>query len=194
MTTDTTSMTTLYGRQQNNMTLMEAIASCQDCFGDGVGLFYSPESCSLGKVAGTRITDSGDREMNLGRVFEARIFNAQYELRWLNNRGGQGMSVLLSERAIVDYLAEPIEDLRAIDTQKQTYLLWGEGLNANVASGWSRLATSRLGKLDVPIGGVNQQGQRVTLEAKEYFQRLDRLYGNVIVAEERLTGLTIALG
>jgi len=80
--------------------------------------------------------------------------------------------------------------VQAIETQEQTYLLWGEGLVANnLTSGWSRLATSRLGKLDVPIAGVSQSKQRIKLTAKEYFRRMDELYGNVIVAEERLTGL-----
>jgi CRISPR-associated protein (TIGR03984 family) len=182
-------MAILYGRSQNNMTLREAIAACQLCFGDAVGLFYSPESCSLGKVTGTSVTDSGNADVNLERVFEARIFNADYELRWLNKRGGNGLAVLLSERAIADYFDKAIDELEAIETQNQTYLLWGEGLSANLQPGWSRLATSRLGKLDVPIGGVSQQGQRVKLKAKEYFQVLNDWYGNVIVAEERLIGL-----
>jgi CRISPR-associated protein (TIGR03984 family) len=186
--------TTLFGRSQNNMTLREAIAACQSCFSDAVGLFYSPEACSLGKVAGTSVTDSGNVDRNLERMFEARIFNADYELRWLNERGGKGLAVLLSERAIAEYLAESIDELEAIATQHQTYLLWGEGLSANLQPGWSRLATSRLGKLDVPIGSVSQKGQRVKLTAIEYFQRLDELYGNVIIAEERLTGLQKVLG
>ena len=176
------------------MTLREAIAACRSCFSDAVGLFYSPESCRLGKVAGVSVTDSGNAVVNLERVFEARIFNANYELRWLNERGGTGMAVLLSEQAIADYFDESIDELRAIATQHQTYLLWGGGLDTNLQPGWSRLATSRLGKLDVPIGGVSQQGQRVKLTAVEYFQRMDELYGNVIVAEERLTGLQKVLG
>jgi CRISPR-associated protein (TIGR03984 family) len=184
-------MTILYGRSQQEMTLQEAIAACHPCFASAVGLFYSPEACGLARVTGSRVTDSEDREMLLNAVFEARIFNADYELRWLNQRGGQGTAVLLSERAIADYLTDPIEELDAIATQDQTYLLWGEGLSAELAAGWSRLATSRLGKLDVPIGGVSQQGQRVQLKAIEYFQRLDHLYGNVVVAEERLTGLKL---
>jgi hypothetical protein len=36
---------------------------------------------------------------------------------------------------------------------------------------------------------VNQSQQRVKLIAKEYFHCLDDLYGNVIVAEERLMSL-----
>jgi CRISPR-associated protein (TIGR03984 family) len=187
--------TTLYGRRQADLTLVVAIAACQQCFSDAVGLFYSPESCFLGKVAGTEVTDSIGKSINLDRVFEARIFNADYELRWLNQQGGEGITVLLSEQAIVGYLAEAVEDLQAIDTQDQTYLLWGEGLAANdLGSGWSRLATSRLGKLDVPIAGANKQGQRVKLKAKEYFQVLNDLYGNVIVAEERLMGLQLVMG
>lgn len=186
-------MIDLHGRRQETITLVEAIAACEPCFGDAVGLFYSPESCFLSQVKGTAITDSDGQPSNLDRVFEARIFNPGYELRWLNQQSGQGTAVLLSEQAIADYLTASV-DLVAIDTQDQTYLLWGEGYSANLQAGWSRLATSRLGKLDVPIAGVNQQRQRVKLKAKEYFQVLDNLYGNVIVAEERLMGLQLSIG
>jgi CRISPR-associated protein (TIGR03984 family) len=184
-------MTILYGRSQKDITLVEAIAACQGYFAEAVGLLYSPENCRLVKVTGTQMTDSGDAAVNLDRVFEARIFNADYELRWLNQWSGRGTAVLISEQAIGDILAEPIENLEAIATQDQTYLLWGEGLKANLATGWSRLATSRLGKLDVPIAGVSQSKPRIHLQATEYFQRLDQLYGNVVVAEERLTGLSL---
>jgi CRISPR-associated protein (TIGR03984 family) len=186
-------MITLYGRRQEEITLVDVIADCQQCFGDAVGLFYSPESCSLSRVEGSNVTDSSGQVVRLDRVFEARIFNADYELRWLNQTGGQGTAVLLSEQAITDYLTEAV-DLEAIDTQEQTYLLWGEGYSANLQPSWSRLATSRLGKLDVPIAGVSKPKQRIKLTAKEYFHCMDELYGNVIVAEERLTGLQKVLG
>lgn len=187
-------MTTLYGRRQEEITLVDAIADCQQCFGDAVGLFYSPESCSLSRVEGSNVTDSSGQVVRLDRVFEARIFNTDYELRWLNQKGGEGIAVLLSEHSIENYLTEKVDDLQAIDTQEQTYLLWGEGYSANLQPSWSRLATSRLGKLDVPIAGVNQSKQRIKLTAREYFRRMDELYGNVIVAEERLTGLQKVLG
>jgi CRISPR-associated protein (TIGR03984 family) len=182
---------TLHARSQNDMKLVDAIELCQGCFGEAVGLFYSPESCFLGKIAQTSVTDSSGTSVDLDRFFEARIFNAHYELRWLNERGGKGMAVLLSEENINSYLAGPVDpeesiDIEAIDTEEQTYLLWGEGVSSN--NGWSRLATSRLGKLDVPIGGVSKPKQRVKLIAKEYFRCMGELYGNVVVAEERLIG------
>ena len=188
-------MTALYGRRQEKMTLVGAISACQPCFDDAVGLFYSPESCFLSQVKGTEVKDSGGNTVKLDRVFEARIFNAEYELRWLNQEGGEGIAVLLSEQSIKNYLTEKVDDLQAIDIQEQTYLLWGEVLAVNnLVSGWSRLATSRLGKLDVPISGATKQGQRVKLKATEYFQVLDDLYGNVIVAEERLMGFQLVMG
>jgi CRISPR-associated protein (TIGR03984 family) len=187
-------MITLHGRRQKEITLGQAIAVYQQCCSEAVGLFYSPESCCLGKVTRADVEDSEGNTVKLDRVFEARIFNAHYELRWLNQEGGEGIAVLLSEQKITDYLADSIDPLQAIDTQDQTYLLWGEGYSANLQEGWSRLATSRLGKLDVPIAGVKQSKQRIKLTAREYFQRMDELYGNVIVAEERLTGLQKVLG
>ncbi|EKV02768.1 CRISPR-associated protein, TIGR03984 family [Leptolyngbya sp. PCC 7375] len=187
-------MTTLYGLRQEEMTLSDAIIACQSCFSDGIGLFYSPERCFLSQIRGCDVTDSKGNSVSLDRVFEARIFNSDYELRWLNQKGGKGIAVLLSEQEIADYLAEAIDLLTAIETQDHTYLLWGEGYSANLQPGWSRLATSRLGKLDVPISGINQSKQRIKLTAREYFQALDDLYGNAIVAEERLTGLQKVLG
>jgi CRISPR-associated protein (TIGR03984 family) len=187
-------MITLHGRRAENIMLFEAIADCQPCFGDAVGLFYSPESCFLSQIQEAEVKDSSGQSVRLDRIFEARIFNANYELRWLNQQGGKGIAVLLSEQEITNYLTEEIENLQAIDTQEQTYLLWGEGYSANLQPGWSRLATSRLGKLDVPIAGANRQGQRIKLKAKEYFQVLDDLYSNVIVAEERLMGLQLVMG
>ncbi|NJM47653.1 MAG: TIGR03984 family CRISPR-associated protein [Alkalinema sp. RU_4_3] len=196
MTTTKLKPEMLYARSQKDVKLGDAIAACQECFSDAVGLFYSPESCFLGKVAGTNVTDSSGASVNLDRVFEARIFNADYELRWLNDRGGQGIVVLLSEKDIRQYLEIEIDSIQAIDTEDQTYLLWGEGFSPSqsLQAGWSRLATSRLGKLDVPIEGITQSKQRIKLTAKEYFQSMDDLYGNVIVAEERLTGLQKILG
>jgi CRISPR-associated protein (TIGR03984 family) len=179
-------MITLYGRRQTGITLADAIVACQQYFNDAVGLLYSPESCLLAKVEGIEIKDSSGTALNLGRVFEARIFNPNYELRWLNRQSGQGTAVLLSEQKMTGNLTERIDDLQAIDTQEQTYLLWGEGYSANVQPGWSQLATSRLGKLDVPFPGVNQSKQRIKLITKEYFRCMDELYSNVIVAEERL--------
>lgn len=185
-------MRTLQGRSQKEISLVDAIGNCQDCFGTAIGLFYSPELCSLLQVTGTEVKDSKNSIVNLDRVFEARIFNEHYELRWLNDRGGQGTAVLLSEEPITSYLKTNIPAITAIDTQKQTYLLWGEGFPAkDLEVGWSRLATSRLGELDVPITGVTQKGQRVRLKAIEYFHCLDELYGNVVVVEERLTGLQV---
>jgi CRISPR-associated protein (TIGR03984 family) len=180
---------TLQGRSQSNLTLMEAIANCQACFSEATGLFYSPEACFLATVRGTSVVDAQGAEVNLGRVFEARIFNVEYELRWLNEFGGHGTAVLLSEQDIAPCLADELPVLEAIDTQDQQYLLWGEGYRANLQPGWSRLATSRLGKLDVPIAGVNHSKQRVQLVVKEYFRRMDELYGNVMMAEERLCQL-----
>jgi CRISPR-associated protein (TIGR03984 family) len=183
-------MTTLYRQRQEKITLVEAIKACQQCFHNAVGLLYSPESCFLSQVNGTDVTGSNGQAIKLDRVFEARIFNAGYEMRWLNQQGGQGIAVLLSEQIITSYLANSVDTLEVIDTQEQTYLLWGEGSTAgNLADGWSQLSTSRIGKLDVPIANINLSNQRIKLTTIEYFSQMGNLDGNVIVAEERLTGL-----
>jgi CRISPR-associated protein (TIGR03984 family) len=78
--------------------------------------------------------------------------------------------------------------------QKQTYLLWGEGLGpvADLTAGlWSRLATARIGSLDVPLPNLSH-GERVRLRALEYFATYED--GNVGVLDERLLGLEVDRG
>jgi len=142
-------------------------------------------------VTGNVVSTLNNETLDWG--FEARIFNSNYELRWLNQSNGEGIAVLLSEQGIESYFKKSV-DLDAIKAQEQAYFLWGEGYKAILKPGWSRLTTARLGKLDIPVGGVNQSKQRVKLITKEYFQCLAELHGNVIVAEERLMDLQLVLG
>jgi CRISPR-associated protein (TIGR03984 family) len=55
--------------------------------------------------------------------------------------------------------------------------------------GWSRLSEARIGKLDVPLANVPQNG-RVQLSAIEYLAQTEGdENGNVSVVEERLIRL-----
>lgn len=179
---------------QENISLENAIKQQKSNLKNAIGLFYSPNWCKFGKLEndGT-VKESKENlvldDLDLDSVFEARIFNEECELRWLNFSGGFGKAVLLSENPEkANAFREKNEPpLNFLETLKQTYLLWGEGTGRKIGDGWSRLATARIGKLDVPIEGV-KSNQRVQLMSKEYFGEVDDC-GNVAVIEERLIKL-----
>jgi CRISPR-associated protein (TIGR03984 family) len=179
----------LYGRSAPSIQLAKALSSCSAHFSDvAIGLFYSPSACRIGKVCVGVVTDETDVVLDLTQVFEARIFNAQGELRWLNRSGGQGQAVLLAEQPIEQYLTEPIEPIQAIEVIDSQYLLWGEGTGSKpIAEHWSYLSAARIGKVAVPIDGVNRK-DRVKLLFCEYLGEWDD-QGNIVVLEERLIGL-----
>lgn len=183
-------MIILNGGTDPQIALQEALNQCAAALVDAVVLLYSPSCCQLGKFEGGLVKDSHNNAVNLLSVFEARAFNETYELRWLNARDGEGQAVLLwQDDEGTSHLKEPLPALEALDTIQQPYLLWGEGigLKPELAEGWSRLATARIGAMDVPLAGV-QRNERVYLWAREYLQVYDE-HGNVVVAEERLLKL-----
>jgi len=182
----------LYTKSNNNVTLREAIDQTQEYFLEAWGLLYSPQRCCFVKVNNGEIECHKDEDMNLKSVFEARIFNEQAELRWLNELNGKGRSVLLSD-GVIDILTNVNSaNLEVIDKRIQKYLLWGKGTGKDIGENWSRLATARIGKLNVPIPKVQSQ-QQVGLEVYEYFGITD-CHGNVSVIEERLRKFKIIEG
>ena len=189
----TDTVTKLYARSQDDLTLIEAVKSCTSIIQDAVALLYSPTFCRFLKVnADGDFTDSNGAIFNVQSVFEARIFNSDHELRWLNQKGGKGKAVLLSEQTISNF-GNPIPEISALDVLKQEYLLWGQGVS-DYGNGWSKLSEARIGTLDVPLGGVNNKKMRAKLIAKEYIGLCEGKageYGNVAVLEERLIKLEV---
>jgi CRISPR-associated protein (TIGR03984 family) len=181
---------TLYGRTSLSITLPDALQACSHPLAGAIALLYSPTACQFAKLqADGHLADSDGSSIDLSTVFEARVFNSDCELRWLNNSNGKGPAVLLSENSIADYLENDSDPLNAISTHPQQYLLWGKGTNCFTIDGWSILATARIGKLPVPIAGVSTN-QQAYLQACEYLSTVGD-YGNVAVVEERLIGLEV---
>jgi CRISPR-associated protein (TIGR03984 family) len=193
---------TLRGRAADNIKLSEVLDKCLSAFSaHATAMLYTPKNFFFGKLdTDGRLTNSEGAEIGLKDVFEARVFNENAELRWLNEMQGVGRAVLLSENDISAYLDDQGLDVnteRIIDrggvkrTIVQTYLLWGQGIDPQkakgLAPGWSRLTMARIGKLDVPLMPVLER-QRVQLRACEYLDVVDR-YGNIAVVEERLIKL-----
>jgi CRISPR-associated protein (TIGR03984 family) len=174
---------TLYYNSYSNTTLLEALQQHQKCFELAVGLFYSPIECQFGEVRGTIVANK-----NLKGVFEARIFNENAELRWLQESAGKGKAVLLFESNDVTQNYPKTNTVSVIHTLDGEYLLWGQGNNQPAFNGWSNLSEARIGQLAVPISNIKEK-DRVALHFREYFEECDD-HGNVAVIEERLIGLT----
>ncbi|HMX26913.1 MAG TPA: CRISPR-associated protein Csx19 [Blastocatellia bacterium] len=191
---------TLYGRARNGRRLAEALEIClpvlegQDA--ESIALLYSPGECVLARLKGKKLLDCRDEPIELDNFFEARVFNEQTEMRWRNDEGGRGRTVLLSASPIPELCQKELdEDVSLTYWEKlpQTYLLWGEGVEdqakTGLADGWSRLTTARIGALNVPVKVRNavkvedeSKKPRVLLHVYEYLAEYDN-HGNVAVAE-----------
>ena len=180
-------------RAKVNKKLLEAITDAGATFNDAIALLYAPHKCFLAKV-----NSDGKFENNKGEVidvekeavFEARVFNAKAELRWLNKENGAGEAVVLCEdKAQKFFSVEPQADdkIYARIDPPQTYLMWGESIGAS-SNGWTKFAEARIRPFYVPIGDINnKQKRRAHFKAVEYLGEYSD--GNVAVAEERLTGI-----
>ncbi|MBW4652153.1 MAG: TIGR03984 family CRISPR-associated protein [Kaiparowitsia implicata GSE-PSE-MK54-09C] len=192
----TTQEITLYRyRADGQMSLMDAIAACQEALDGAIALLYSPQCCTLARLApdGT-LRDAGDRTVDLTDLFEARLFNPVCELRWLNRLSGVGDAALISEAAQQSLTEFTAIDSQACECLSQQYLLWGERARSQPSvDSWQRLADARVGKLDIPLAQSFGQDQRVYLKTCEYLAVADGdEYGNMAVIEERLVKLEVA--
>ncbi|MBL8149238.1 MAG: TIGR03984 family CRISPR-associated protein [Blastocatellia bacterium] len=195
-----TSYPTLYTYSKDCTKLTDALSNFVILFGEEiktVGILYAPDKCSFVRLERDgKVTNEQGKELNIDRVFEARLFNSEAELRWLNESNGLGKAIVVSrqdkkDKANYFEFSEPLKTCGAIC---QSYLLWGEGYSESdkqMQEGWSCLAEARIGKIYVPINGVAKKGERVLLKAVEYLRESDEENGNVIVFEELLTGLEV---
>lgn len=201
----------LYGSSQDGVSLQGAIAKVcnRPEFANAIGLFYSPEACTLGLLQEDgnvqtlhqphRTNSWQAQTVDLSRVFEARIFCTRAELSWLNLPGqAAGRAVLLhaGEQAAAEAAAleQPLETLIAVELLSQQYLLWGfydsqtESLGAELQENWTIVSTGQIGALAVPIAAAaSRKKQAVVLHCLEYLT-VDG-DGNAYVAYERLLNL-----
>jgi len=206
---------TLYGGAGNELTLRQAFEFSVPAFAGRqvVALLYSTSSCVFARLDDSGLCDSKGHQINWHEIFEARVFSREAQLRWLHQTSGKGRAVLLSQAelpsACRDGLPEDIS-FAALKTVNQTYLLWGEGTTIRPENGWSVLTAARIGRLEVPLGGVGARA-RIHLHALEYLAEVDAKgevvgasseaateeekvlrHGNVAVVEERLLYLEVA--
>jgi CRISPR-associated protein (TIGR03984 family) len=186
----------VYTRQA--LSLADALSGFATVIGmnGATAILYSPRRCELATCAEGALRASDGQPVDIGTVFEARVFNETAELRWLNDPSTEQChrAVILTEQDRTGMLEgwEPENDQPSvIDTLPQTYLLWGEGTDRPMNAGWSELATARIGGLRVPVGNVGRN-QRVLLHSVEYIVEAE--HGNAVVFDERLVKLEVARG
>jgi CRISPR-associated protein (TIGR03984 family) len=188
----------LYTATNSAIGLVEALQSFEDRL--VTGILYAPGACTFLHWQGGQLSSPEPRTPMLTEVFEARVFDAQGELRWQRDPSGgsQGRAVYLAESAPGFWEALP--PLADLERYSNRYLLWGEYWSIQKMSDdstWLCLATPRIGTLWTPPFEGSATAQRVSLETVEYLGRDAILagaeHGNVVVVEERLVELAAYL-
>lgn len=154
------------------ITLIDAVKNLK---ANSYAILYSPKNCWLALFDGKDFIDESGK-IDISDVYEARVFNAEKELRWVNEANGKGKSTIISDANFTD----------AIGTIRQNYLLWGQSTNTTNGN-WTQFAEARIGAFFVPIkiSGANKYAH---FTAVEYLREFED--GNVAVFEERLTGIS----
>lgn len=186
-----TTDTTLYSYGTKNLVTLEAaIAMGSELLEGAITLLYSPQACQIAILRkGQLANSSGNQIRSIQDIFEARIFNSNCELRWLNQADGNGRSIFLSESPLS--LENFTEESKACESFSQKYIIWGEQARTRPkANGWQRLAEARIGKIDIPFDQPLQENQRLYLKTVEYLAA-DEEFGNFAVIEERLVQLEV---
>ena len=186
----------LFVYTQQKFLLSDALSAFATVIGTNgaTAILYTPRRCELATFAKETLRGWDGQPVDLGSVFEVRVFCETAELRWLNDPGPEQChrAVILTERELPklgDWHRE--QEVNVIETLPQTYLLWGEGTGRQVNDGWSELATARIGGLPVPVGNVGKN-QRVMLHSVEYV--VEANHGNAVIFDERLVKLEVDRG
>jgi len=169
--------------------LASALASSNASLEGACGLLAAPERFVLVRAGATgdlSLSDGGAAPLD--HVFEARVFQPEAELRWLRTPDGGRAAVIAEPMLELLGTWRPLAPLDA-DRLQRRYLLWGEAVEDRraISPGWSRLASARIGRLEVPVAGALRG--RVALESVEYL--VERDHGNDVVDEERLVRLVV---
>ncbi|MBF2087002.1 CRISPR-associated protein Csx19 [Thermoleptolyngbya sp. C42_A2020_037] len=194
--------TKLYRQSDQDISLKDALNKVKELMPGAIALLYSPQACRFGKLESDgQVTiccnskqDWQEQHLDLSpeskaKVFEARVFNEQAELRWLSIPGRKGKAVLIAETDLGNGFADHREPLTYLETLDQTYVLWGKRLAQRTPEQWSILSAARIGSMSVPISAGTSSQDTVILHSREYLGEVDK-YGNVAVQEERLVKLT----
>ncbi|HEY3379383.1 MAG TPA: CRISPR-associated protein Csx19 [Armatimonadota bacterium] len=180
---------TLYGRCKTGVTLDAAIMDWQAVpHTQAVALLATPHTWYIAAVEHGKYTVSSQHKpFDPLQVYEARIFTKDSELRWTNDNGGYAVAIAEENTYLPADWACCQMSARLVETIAHRYLLWGQGTGEDPLPGWSRLAESRIGSLDIPYTNITEK-QYAQLTTCEYLAVVDD-YGNVAAVEERLIEL-----
>jgi CRISPR-associated protein (TIGR03984 family) len=153
-----------------NLTLMDAVNGFES---NSYAILYSPKKCYLALFDGQNFNnESGEIDKKeIEKVFEARVFNGEKELRWVL---GCKEKVIISDST---YSNNPKLD--------QNYLFWGQSTGKPNGE-WTEFAEARIGAFFVPLKTVKDKGH-AQFTAVEYLKEFAD--GNMAVVDERLTGI-----
>jgi len=174
---------------EEQVSLTAAVKSFVTGFGKDLpeqtfAVLHAPSKCHLA-ILQDQDFHNANGKIDTASVFEARVFNAKAELRWLNIASGAGKAVVLSKED-KRFFADK-RDENYVDTIDQDYLLWGRSTGNSVGD-WTQFAEARIGAFLVPLKSVAKDSY-AKFTAIEYLGEYED--GNVAVAEERLTGIKI---
>lgn len=182
------------------VTLSKAVRDWTPYLEGATALVYSPRTCGFGRLAKEGVLEFPEGSSFLtDKIFEARIFDEKYEIRWLRNpeaKDGSGKAVVMMENLETKWPDGWINDSNAsfeyLESRDDSYLLWG-GL-AEEDNGWSILKDHRVGRIWVPYidpGTGSKKKTYLRLKVREYLAEDDPANGNVAVVAERLLGFDI---
>ncbi|WP_017306837.1 CRISPR-associated protein Csx19 [Spirulina subsalsa] len=184
---------------KKGLKLEQSIEKFKTYLEGATALLYSPTKCYVLQLKNGQLQDAFCQviqSQDLSKCFEAKIFNPECELRWLNVQNGSGQVALLSENRVPTPNNFLEKSLEYQDSIKQQYLLWGEivpwdrvvSKQKKFQKGWQRLTEARIDKIDIPFNGELKQKKRMYLRTQEYIAQYK--YGNMVVIEERLLELS----
>ena len=145
---------------------------------DSTAILYSPNNCYLAIFDGENFHNEHGIISDISSIYEARVFNAEKEFRWLNESNGTGKSVIISDETYPKHL----------EKLNQNYLLWGKSTGKTSSDRkWTQFAEARVGAFYIPLANVAEDtyAQFTTVEYLQGFE-----YGNVAVIDERIMGIS----
>lgn len=192
----------LYGQAENNLSLSASLkkATVSGLLEGAVGLFYSPKRCIVGCIKTNGQIETLKKvnknwatvdSLDIGDVFEAKLFTESAELNWLNDPhdvGGRAVLVT-TEPVEATIFSQSLQMENLCGVLPQSYLVWGQydSESDSVPENWAIVSTSQIGQLAVPVSAKSDKGF-VLLKTQEYLASDE--YGNAYVKYERLLNLS----
>jgi CRISPR-associated protein (TIGR03984 family) len=183
--------TTLITFSRSGLSLADSLELTKSVFGCGVviGFLSTPTEFMVVKLEGG-LLKGPNGTVDLGPVFEARVFSNEAELRWLAETDGVGKAVVLAETELSTLASEGWKrESYVVTKQSCEYILWGRG-TGKFTNGWGGVSAARIGTIPLPL--KVEENKCAILKTIVYFcKELPNTDGNCVVLDERLLGLEV---